>query len=223
LISVIIPVLNEEKVLKYNSSHIKDLAAEAEIIFVDGGSDDRTIEIAQKLGKIVKCSSGRAGQMNAGVEEARGDIFLFLHADSFITPNVLTNIKNKISQGYIGGGLAQQLDNKKIIYRLIEGFGNVRAQVTKVFYGDQGIFVKKDVFERLGGFPEVPVMEDILFTKKLRRAGKLVVLKDKIYVSSRRWETQGIIKTALLYSYLNMLFHFGVGLDKIKRIYTDLR
>ena len=110
-----------------------------------------------------------------------------------------------------------------MIYRLIEGLGNVRAKITKVFYGDQGMFVRKDIFLKLGGFPKVPIMEDVIFSKRLRRSGKTVVLMDKILTSSRRWDKKGIMKTSLLYSLINILFWMRIPLEKIKLFYDDLR
>lgn len=95
--------------------------------------------------------------------------------------------------------------------------------MTKKFYGDQGIFVKKDTFLKLGGFPEIPIMEDILFTEKLRKCGKTVVLPDKILVSARRWEKMGIIKTTLLFNLIILLFWLKVPLNRIKKLYEDLR
>ncbi|NQS99825.1 MAG: hypothetical protein HQ595_01975 [Candidatus Omnitrophica bacterium] len=106
---------------------------------------------------------------------------------------------------------------------MIEGFGNLRARLSKVFYGDQGIFVRKEIFLKLQGFPEVPITEDVIFSKKLRKAGKTAVLPNRIFVSPRRWEQKGIVRTALLYSLLNILFWLKVPLERLQSWYDDLR
>ncbi len=224
MISIIIPVYNEEKVLTKNSAQLKNLSQEAELIFVDGGSTDKSIQIAQSFGKVIQSKKGRAAQMNCGAKAAEGEVLLFLHADNIIFPETLTSMESHIkNNGFIGGCLTQRIDKNGIIYRVIEGQGNLRARLSKVFYGDQGIFVKKGVFFKIGGFPEVPIMEDMLFTKKLRMAGKTVVLPEKIFVSPRRWKKGGIIKTSLFYSLIAVLFRLGYPLEKIKLLYDDLR
>jgi len=162
--------------------------------------------------------------MNSGVTQARGDILLFLHADNIILTDTLETIERKITEdGYIGGCLTQRIDNNALIYRLIEWQGNTRARLTREFYGDQGIFVKKNTFLRMGGFPEVPIMEDVLFSRRLRTIGKTVVLSDKITVSARRWEKNGIIKTALIFNLIIILFWLKAPLHKIKQFYEDIR
>jgi len=224
VISIVIPLYNEEKTLSENSVRFQDLSRQAELIFVDGKSDDRSVDVAKNYGKVLHSNKGRAAQMNQGAYSAKGDILLFLHADTYISPDTLASIEDKIKDSdCIGGCLTQSIDKDKAIYRLIENFGNTRARITKVFYGDQGVFVNKDVFLKMKGFPEVPIMEDVLFTKKLRRLGKTIVIPEKIFVSPRRWEKKGIIRTAFLYSLLNILFYLRVPLDKIKLFYDDLR
>jgi rSAM/selenodomain-associated transferase 2 len=223
MISIIIPVYNEEKILRQRSELFNKLGGKAELIFVDGESNDESAEIASKYGKLVKSNRGRALQMNQGFREARGDTLLFLHADTFFDPESLSNIEKTIVQGYIGGCLTQFIDRKGAAFRAIELFGNIRARMTKVFYGDQAIFVKKEMFSAIGGFPEVPIMEDVLFSKKMRRKGKTKILEDKVTVSGRRWEKRGVMNTVLLYSFLNILFYMKVPLNRIKKYYDDLR
>lgn len=224
MVSVIIPIYNEEKFLSENSDHFIGLARAAELIFVDGGSSDKSVQVAEGLGRVLYAEKCRALQMNIGARSAGGDVLFFLHADNYVSPGVMEAAEKMIlEEGFIGGCLTQFLDEKKFIFRIIEGFGNIRARLTKVFYGDQGIFVDKDIFFRIGGFPVVPIMEDVLFTKKLRKYGRTTVLKDKIIVSSRRWTGRGIIRTTLLYSILNVLAFFGMPLDRIKAMYEDIR
>lgn len=224
MISIICPVYNEEDMLSKNSFEFKRLSNNTELIFADGGSTDRSVGIAGQIGIVIHSQKGRALQMNHAAAFAKGDMLLFLHADAFLSLNALASIEIKLMQNnIIGGCLTQRIDSKGLIYRIIETEGNIRAKITKIFYGDQGIFVRKDIFSKLGGFPEVPIMEDALFTNKLKRSGRTVVLPDKILVSPRRWKKKGLIRTAIFYSYLNILFWLGLPLNKIKLSYDDLR
>lgn len=224
MISIVIPLYNEEAVLSRARAQLRELSSHAEIIFVDGGSLDRCAEFASRYGKVLRGKKGRAAQMNYGAAQARGGILLFLHADNLISADTLEAIERRIMEdGYIGGCLTQRIDNNAFIYRLIEWQGNARARITKEFYGDQGIFVKKSIFLSMGGFPEVPIMEDLLFSRKLRTIGKTVVLSDKIMVSARRWKKNGIIKTALLFNLIILLFWLKAPLSNIKQLYEDLR
>ena len=223
MVSVIIPVYNEESTIRETLTTLP-LGSNLEAIVVDGGSTDRTKEIVGQFPvRIIESAKNRAIQMNQGAKQARGDIFLFLHADCLIEKDSIKTIENCLSNGYIGGCLNQRINSDRFIFRLIENSGNIRARLLKIFYGDQGIFVKKDLFFKMGGFPEVPVMEDVIFTKKMRRLGKTVVLPDKILVSPRRWEKQGMLKTAFIYSALNILFCLGVPPRRIKSLYADVR
>ncbi len=223
MISIIIPLYNEEKILRERNEFFKRLGEKAELIFVDGKSDDESPGIASGYGKLIETERGRAMQMNQGAQVSSGETLLFLHADASIDPITTENIENAVTQGFSGGCLTQHIDHKGKVFRMIEVFGNFRARVTKVFYGDQAIFVKKDIFSEIGGFPEAPVMEDVLFSKKMRKKGKTKILEDKVSVSARRWERKGVMNTILLYSFLNILFYFRIPLDRIKQYYDDLR
>lgn len=222
--SIIIPIYNEEKILLNGAHYFKNISQYAELIFVDGGSRDRGIEIAKPYGKVLSCPKGRAIQMNHGAKHATHEILFFLHADNKIGPNTLLKIENKLNnEKAVGGCLTQRIDKEGLIYRIIEAQGNIRARLSKIFYGDQGIFVRKDIFFKLSGFPQVPIMEDVLFSKKLKKIGKTVVLPDKIIVSARRWERKGIIKTTLRYNLINLAFKIGVPSQKISLLYEDIR
>ncbi len=224
MISVIIPIYNEEEILSKRSSIFQNIARVADLIFVDGKSTDKSADIAARYGRVASSERGRAFQMNAGAREAAGDIVLFLHADNVISPDSLGNIEKEIQrEGVIGGCLTQRIDRQGAIFRLIEAQGNNRARRTKIFYGDQGIFVRKDIFERIGGFPNVPIFEDVLFTKKMKGEGKTTVLSDKIMVSARRWEKRGVVRTTLMFNTLLIMFKLGYSLEKIKKLYGDLR
>ncbi len=222
-LSIIIPVLNEESELRKLSNHFCELREVAEIIFVDGGSSDKTIELTSKLGIVLKGKKGRAAQMNLGAQAAKGDVLLFLHADCFLSKHALSSAHNCITNGIVGGCFTQHLDNARSVYRKISREGNLRAKKTKIFYGDQGIFVRRDIFDKLGGFPEVLIMEDVLFSKKLKKAGRTVCLDDPIYVSTRRWEKYGILRTNVNYKIIWLLFRLHVPLRLINYLYKDMR
>lgn len=224
MVSIIVPIYNEEKMLSENTSFFKEIAEKGELIFVDGDSIDKSASIAKDISLVIKSKKGRAAQMNCGAKIAKGGILFFLHADTRTSTNALKLIEEKIENaGFIGGCLTQKIDRIGITYRLIEGFGNLRARTTKIFYGDQGIFIRKDMFSKTGGFPEVPILEDALLSRTLRKLGRTLVLPDKIFVSPRRWEKKGIRRTAILYSLINILFLLRVPLGQIKRLYGDLR
>jgi len=224
MISVIVPFYNEEEILHAHSRIVAELSQNTELIFVDGKSGDKSANIAGQYGRVLQSEKGRAKQMNAGAREARNDILLFLHADNTVSLEAIENIEKEIRQnGAVGGCLTQRIDKEGFIFRLIEAQGNSRARRTKIFYGDQGIFVCKDVFWRIGGFPDVPIFEDVLFTQKLKGEGRATVLPDKIMVSARRWEKMGIFRTTVMFNTLLIMFKMGWPLERIKGLYEDLR
>src|SRR5258708_6388838 len=170
LISVIIPTLNEEVNLPVTLRQLAD-RPDVELIVVDGGSTDRTVEIAQQFTPYVFVThAGRARQMNEGARHATGDILLFLHADTFLLPGALDEIQRRIiTVGAVGGAFDLGIDSPRKFSRLVARMASQRSRVLRLPYGDQGIFVWRQVFEALGGFPEIPIMEDIAFARRLRR------------------------------------------------------
>lgn len=224
MISIIIPVYNEEECLLKNDVYYQVISQAGELIFVDGGSTDRTVSLARKLGRVVTAPKNRAVQMNRGAREAKHDILLFLHADAFIHSENLQQIVKAIEgKKYIGGCFKQVLDDPALVYRWIAWTGNIRAKISKVFYGDQAIFVCKDVFQRLGGFPEVKIGEEVLFTKILRREGRIGILPYAVQCSTRRWKRQGIWRTFLLNWRINTALIWNQNLDSLVVAYQDIR
>ena len=223
MVSVIIPTYNEESTIQ---RLLKSLSSDnvSEVIVADGGSSDRTKELAQQYPvKVIECVKNRALQMNEGARQAEGNTFLFLHADSILENNSFNPINQNINKGFIGGCYSQRIDSSKIIYRLIESSGNIRAKLSKIFYGDQAIFVRKDIFSKIGGFDLVDIFEDVLFSKKLKRIGRTTVLSQRVLNSPRRWEKQGIIKATLIYWFLSVGFILRVPFRILKKIYNDVR
>ena len=206
LAEIIIPVLNEEKILKEKRDYYLWLKEQCQIIFVDGGSYDRTVNLAQEFGKVISSDPGRYIQMNRGALEGQRKYFLFLHVDTFLTSKGLQRINEAITQGVNGGCLTLAIADSKFIFRIFEWLVNIRARYFRVFDGDLGLLVRKDIFQELGGFDEVKIMEDILFSKKIKKRYEMIVLPEKIHVSSRVWYEKGFLKTFLWYSRVYIKF-----------------
>lgn len=196
--SVIIPVLNESGVLKKAISRAWAAGA-SEVIVVDGGSDDNTAKFArQSNAQVVTGASGRGQQMNLGAAQASGEILLFLHADNWLPPGAIHQISAAISQGDLhGGGFRQKLQSSRWVYRLIEHGNAYRARYQRLVYGDQGMFVRRSVFEQLGGFADIPLMEDYEFSKRCFCDSAPLLLDGPIHVDVRRWERDGVARTTL--------------------------
>lgn len=225
-ISVIVPTYNEEYLIEKSLKLIgPQLRPQDELIVVDGYSHDKTFQIAKKFkAKVIQYSRGRSRQMNFASQVAKGNILLFLHADNYLQSGALDSLRKEVIQkNIIGGCFSQQIMAKNPVFRWIESSGNIRAKKTKIFYGDQGIFVKKGIFEKIGGYPEVDLFEDILFSKKLRSAGATTVMEEKIRISARSWQTHGIIMTSLRNWIIHILFALGVSPNRLKKLYPDIR
>lgn len=220
-ISIIIPVLNEEKALSYLLNSLQSFDDENhEVIVVDGGSFDNSLFIAQeKVKTVIVSKPGRALQMNSGAELASGDVLLFLHVDTILPESALTAISSSCINDNCWGRFDVRLSSDKSVYRLIEGFINIRSRLTSIATGDQAIFIKRDLFNRFNGFPEIALMEDVALSKRLKKQAAPVCLKDRVITSSRRWETRGVIATVLLMWKLRLYYFFGVSPDKLQKMY----
>ena len=200
MIDIIIPVLNEEIILTAEAEYYKTLRQFSKIIFVDGGSTDKTVDIAKEFGIVISSPAGRAIQKNYGFQNTAAEHVLFLHVDTFINKNALEQIEKSLDNGAVGGCLTMRIENKGLMFRLYEIIVNFRSTSFGIIDGDLGTFVRRDVFEQLGGFDLHPVMEDIIFSKKLHEAGPICVLQEPICVSSRKWHNNGFIKTFFEYT-----------------------
>lgn len=223
MISVIIPILNEENILEKTLSRLQPELKNHELIIVDGGSTDGSIHIAEKYGKVIKSEQGRAKQLNAGAAAATGEILIFLHADVWLEQGAGKAVESALLSGYVGGGFLQKIDGHSILYRIIEKTADMRGKYLKVFYGDSGIYVKRTDFERIGGFPEVPIMEEIGFSKALRKLGKTKMVKPRIHISARRWEANGIVRTTTINWLITFLYFLGFSLERLAKLYRNIR
>lgn len=229
-ITVVIPTLNEEKNLPRTLARLS-AAALREIIIVDGGSTDNTVSLAEEFcahtlnARIIMSSRGRARQMNEGAKASQGEILLFLHADTQLPAQAGPIIELALSMHHsaVGGRFNVRFDNPSVWGRVISFFMNRRSRVTGITTGDQALFVRRHVFERLGGFSEIPLMEDIEFSSRLQQAGRTVSLRDAVITSFRRWETQGPLRTILLMWALRFLYWAGVSPSRLSRWYKVVR
>ncbi|HEY7534086.1 MAG TPA: TIGR04283 family arsenosugar biosynthesis glycosyltransferase, partial [Nitrospiraceae bacterium] len=175
-ISVIIPTLNEERTITETIRHTAKLGL-SEIVVVDGGSSDRTIAQVASLGvaQVLTSQPGRARQLNAGAKASRGDVLLFVHADTRLPQTVKTSIESALADALVvGGRFDVQFDSDSPWSRLISTFMNLRSRLTRISTGDQAMFVRRNVFEQLGGFSDIPLMEDIEFSTRLKRRGPTI-------------------------------------------------
>ena len=209
-ISIIIPVFNENDNVEKLLSSLQILRSSGhEVIVVDGGSDDGTENIARPLcDKFIESQKGRATQMNTGAGQASGKVLWFLHADSRIAEQTLEALPDLLKEKK-WGWFDVRLSGSKMTFRLIERMMNLRSRATGIATGDQGIFVARNLFNSVDGYPDLPLMEEIALSKKLRRKFKPVALNSTITTSSRRWEVNGILPTVLLMWQLRLRYFFG--------------
>ena len=222
MISIIIPVLNEEAHLGSCIEAVRQNDDRCEIIVADGGSSDRTIEIAESFQgvKVMKTPKGRGLQMNAGAFSATGDILLFLHADTILEDGWVQAIAGVVKDSSVAGGaftFAIQNPSKK--YRVVEEWVRLRCFLFRLPYGDQGIFVKRDVFHELGGYKNIPLMEDVDLIERMKGQGRIVILDTKALTSERRWGRKGLIYTAVLNQLIMFLYKIGVHPQQLARLY----
>ncbi len=224
MISVIVPVLNEETSIENTLKHLEDINWDFETLIVDGGSVDRTVDIAKKYGQVVMSKKGRAIQMNTGAAWAKGDILFFLHGDCLPEKNAFLEVERIMSNSdVVGGALRYAVEDQSFLYRNHVFWSNLRARLTGIYLGDHGIFVKRNIFDKIGGFPIIPIMEDVSLCKKLKGEGKLVQANARMISSSRRFKQKGYLKTVLKMWANRFLFFFGVSPKFISRIYGDVR
>ena len=224
MISVVVPVYNEETLLEGTLRRLQEEKGSFEVIVVDGGSDDRSVEIARPYGSVLMAEKGRALQMNQGAREAKGEVLLFLHADAWLEKGSLSAIEEVMSHpDMLGGCLTQKIESPHPFYRFLEASGTFRARAFRLFYGDQGLFVRKAIFDKLGGYPLVPLFEDVAFSRRLKGEGKTVVLSKQIFTSARRWEEKGKVGGSLRNLALLFLYGMGIAPERLARFYTDVR
>ena len=220
-VSIIIPVLNEAEHIADTLVSLASYRSQGhEVIVIDGGSNDDTVSISEQYAdRVLYSDAGRAMQMNSGIDEALGDTLLFLHADTRLPADAVAKLIHAVEDGYFWGRFNVRLSGKHFMFRIIERMMNLRSCITGVVTGDQAIFVSHESIEIVGDFPRLPLMEDIVFSKRLRKLGWPACIRQQVVTSSRRWEDKGILRTMLLMWRLRLLFFLGVSADRLARQY----
>ncbi len=218
-ISIIVPTLNEEQNI---ASLTKTLPQEVgEVIIVDGGSSDNTVNSARNLGlRVEQTLPGRALQLNHGAVCAQGRILIFLHADTRLPQNFTKPVLETLSrEDIIAGAFSLAIENAGPLLRYIAFCTNVRSNFLQLPYGDQAFFLLKKQFDRIGGFPPIPIMEDFCFIRKAKLLGKIHTVKEKATTSARRWQRLGVVRTTLINQLVVLGFYLGVAPERLRSLY----
>lgn len=219
-ISVIIPTLNEADQIQSLLSYLSRLDEGLEIIVADGGSSDDTVLKARQVATVIQSPKGRGVQMNAGARIASGNILWFLHADCRPHPDSISKMRQALmNPTTIGGGYEYNLDRNGLHFWLAVTLSNFKNHLFKLLFGDMGIFVRRNVFQQIGGYPEIPIMEDMEFCKRLKKAGKIVILPQRIETSARRWLEEGFVKNSLRSWILQSAWALGVSPRSLAKWY----
>jgi rSAM/selenodomain-associated transferase 2 len=219
-VSIIVPVLNEAPLLRSFLAHLRERATGAEIVVADGGSSDGTVELVRdSCDQLVVSERSRAIQMNTGARTAHGDILWFVHVDAKVPWGCLTEIERVMVDPNVAGGFFRIRLPQNLVYRLTDDFAHYAGILLRMRCGDHGIFCRRTVFVDVGGFPEVPLMEDVEFFRQLRQRGRVICSQKRILASPRRYETIGPVRLTLAYGLIAALYVFGIPLKKLASIY----
>jgi len=221
-IAIVVPALDEAHNLQWLLPDLARRWPEAEVLVVDGGSRDATVEVVQRQAGVrcLASAPGRARQMNTGARATRGELLVFLHADTRLPDGALEAIQAAMRDPrVIGGRFDVAFDSPRPIMRITAGLMNVRSRLSGIATGDQTIFVRRAAFEALGGFPDIPLMEDVEFSRGLKRRGRLACLRLRVTTSARKWEREGPLRTVLLMWTLRLLYVLGASPRRLHRWY----
>lgn len=218
-------MLNEERAIAPTLDALGAGAPGAEIIVVDGGSTDRSVEIARARGaQTLSAGRGRARQMNAGAAAARGEALAFVHADTIVPATFASDIAAALAgPGVVGGRFDVELDELSLTSYLLGKLISLRSRIMRSATGDQAIFVRREVFVAMGGFAEIDLCEDVDFARRLKRSGRVACLRARVVTSARRWRQNGMIRTVLRMWLIKSLFLAGVSPARLRRYYANVR
>jgi len=225
-VSLIIPVLNEAENISGIIQHIRELDAggTAEIIVVDGDPEGSTISAIRDKGvRTVVSAKGRARQMNCGAALATGDVLLFLHADTFLPSNAFALVLAAMNdKEFVGGAFDLGFTTRRRIFRITESFVFLRTRLTRIPFGDQAIFIRRDFFDEISGYRELPIMEDVDLMKRIRKRGdRIRIIPEKVRTSPRRYEQEGIVYTTIRNGMLQLQYALGVSPERLVRWYKS--
>jgi rSAM/selenodomain-associated transferase 2 len=221
-LSIILPVLNEGEAIAAALDALGKLRAlGTEVIVVDGGSHDATIQRARlRADRVISAPRGRALQMNAGAAKATGDVLMFLHADTRLPADADHVVLNQLERsGRAWGRFDVKIDGRSPLLRVVGFFMSLRSRLTGIATGDQAIFVRRDTFHEVGGFAEIPLMEDIALSKRLKRVSRPLCLSERVVTSGRRWDDNGVFATILLMWRLRLAYFFGADPKELAQQY----
>lgn len=220
LISVIIPTLDEQAGIAACLASVRR-APGVEVIVADGGSRDATVETARLAGaRVIAAARGRARQMNAGAAASQGDILLFLHADTLLPHGWQAEVRRILGlPGTAAGAFTFRLDRRTAGLRFIELTVAWRCRLAGMPYGDQGLFLRRGDFKAVGGFPDLPIMEDCELVRRLKKRGRIIVSPAPALTSARRWRQRGILATTALNSLVVVAFYLGYPPSRLRRLY----
>ncbi len=221
-LSVIIPVLNEGAHVERLLRDLPEKCPRAEVIVVDGGSTDGTLQVVERFpfARPVVSQRGRARQMNTGAQEAQAEILLFVHADTVLPYGASEAIRDAMADPRtVGGRFDINLESPRLALQVIAFFMNLRSRLTRISTGDQAIFVRQKIFAEMGGYPNIPLMEDVEFTKRLKRRGRIACLPLPVTASVRKWEQEGVVRTVVLMWTVRLLYFFGMSPSRLHRFY----
>jgi rSAM/selenodomain-associated transferase 2 len=222
-ISIIMPALNEQQLIAQTLAATRQIVGDAELIVVDGGSNDRTAALARPYAHVVSARRGRAVQMNAGAMLARGEVLLFQHADTLMPPGALDMVRQALADPRVlGGAFAIRFDEPGWMYERM-GRDTSRRSLGGSYTGDQCIFVRRAAFWDMGGYPQLEIMEDVELADTMRRRGPVRLIPTPVVTSARRHRQCGLINVLLLCWRIRLLYALGVSDRTLKRMYPDVR
>jgi len=223
-ISVIIPVLREEAVINRAIDRIRAMDGAVEIVVVDGDPQGKTLgAVTRDHALLVASETGRGRQMNEGAREAGGDVLVFLHADTELPANAFPSISSAMMDcRFVGGAFDLAIDGQGVLFRLIEKVASLRSRLTRIPYGDQAVFLQRDYFMRIGGYRDIPLMEDVDLMRRIKAGGgRICIIRKKVRTSARRWEREGILRCTLRNWTIVILYLLGVPPKRLVKWYPS--
>ncbi len=219
-ISIIIPTCNEALLIENLLARLRSFFPETEVVVADGGSEDETVARASRGALVVSSAKGRAAQMNAGARAVSGNILWFLHADCWPSERSCELISACLANpGVVGGGFRWGIDGSRWYYGPFTAIAHVKNKIRRNLYGDMGIFVRRSVFDRLGGYAEIPIFEEVEFNRRLKKQGKTIILDEVLLSSDRKLVAEGPMKAFIKNHILKMAYRLGFSPEYLKKFY----